>query len=81
MRRPLEGDSILILVQLEDILYRTLEGEEIKVAVRGLRTGRVREPSGIRTENLKVWLREAKREKDPDPRWWDKMASVTKLTF
>ena len=30
---------------------------------------------------LKVWLREANRERDPDTELWEKMVSVTRLAF
>ena len=43
--------------------------------------GRAGGTSGMREENLKVWLREATREKDQGTRCWDKLASVTNLAF
>ena len=38
-------------------------------------------PSGIREENLKVWLREAIREKDLDTIQWEKLVSVINMAF
>ena len=35
----------------------------------------------MRSENLKVWLREATKEKYLYTRRWDKLVSVTKLAF
>ena len=35
----------------------------------------------MREEHLKVWLREKTREKYPEPRWWYKLVSATKLAF
>ena len=43
--------------------------------------GRAGGISGMRAYNLKVGLREATREKDPETRQWEKLASVTKLAF
>ena len=53
----------------------------IIVTVPGICTGRAGGLSGMRAENLKVGLREATREKDPETRQWEKLASVTKLAF
>ena len=64
-----------------EIADGTLEGEEIEVAVQGQGTGRKGGSLGMRSENLEVCKREATREKDPEPRRWDKLVSVTKMVF
>ena len=58
-RRPPEGETVPILVQLAMTMDGTLEGGEMTVALRILHTGRAGGPSGMREEHLKVCLREA----------------------
>ena len=79
----MEGESILVLVQPAEISYGPPGGEDIAVEVRGLHMGQEEGPSGMRAENMKVWLREATRDKGPDlePRQWYKIVSVIKLEF
>ena len=57
-RRPIEGKAIPILVQPQKIADYTMEGGEITVAVRRVQMGRVGGLSAMRSEHLKVWLRE-----------------------
>ena len=38
---------------------------EFELVAKGLRMGRARGLSGMRAEDLKVWRKEAKQEKDP----------------
>ena len=59
----------------------TPEGGEITVAVHRLQTGQVGGTFVMRTEHLKVWLRELMQENDPGTRRWDKLVSVAKLAF
>ena len=54
---PPEVRVIPILVQLLMIADGTPEGKYIAVAVRRIQTGRTGGPSGMRVENLKVYLR------------------------
>ena len=49
--------------------------------VRDLHMGRVGDPSGMRSEHLKNFIRETTQEKDPDTQRWDKLVSLTKMAF
>ena len=75
------GPAIPVQAQPAEIADITPEGEEIAVAVRGQGTGRTGGSLGMRAEDLEVWKREATREKDPEPRRWDKLVSVTKMVL
>ena len=73
--RPSEGEAITILVQPAEIPDGPPEGEEIAVAVRVILTGRVGGSLVMRSEHLRVRIREAAHEEDPDPQRWDKLVS------
>ena len=53
--------------------------EKIAVAVRGLHTGRLFGPSGMRVEHLKACFLEATQERDPTTTRWDALISTTQL--
>ena len=80
-RRPPEGEPIPILLQMLSIVDGTPEGGEIAASVHKLRAGRAGGPSGMNVEHLKTWLREETREKDPDTKKWDKLASILQVAF
>ena len=61
---------MMVLIKTERIANNTLEREEITVAVRRLKMGWTGGPSGMRAENLKVWIREATRVNNTDIRRW-----------
>ena len=60
-RRHPRGEVIPIILQPSMIAGKTPKGEEIVVLVQILQTGRAGGPSGTRTDQLKVYLREATR--------------------
>ena len=66
----MEGEAIPILVQLTRIADDIPERQDISVALQRLQMGREGSPSRMRAEQLKVWIRGATREKDPDTRLW-----------
>ena len=80
-RRPPEGEPIPILVQTVIISDGPPEGEEISVAVWKLQVGYSGGPWSMKSENLKTWLQEATREKDPDTEKWDKLVSIMQVAF
>ena len=80
-RRPQEGEPIPILLQPVSIADGPLEGEDILFSVHKLRTGWAVGPSIIKAKQLKTWLREATREKDPNTEKWDKLVSITKVVL
>ena len=80
-RRPPEGEPLPNLVKPLSIADRPPEGEDITIAVRKLRTGRPRGPSGIKVGHMETWLREATREKDPDTKKWDKLVNIMQVSF
>ena len=61
---PSRGKLIAILVKLTMITDRPPEGGELSVVERRLRTALSGVTSGMRSENLKVCLRGATREKE-----------------
>ena len=60
-----EGLRVPILVHQLDIVYGISTEAEVDTAVKGMKGGRLGGPPGIRTEDLKEWLREATRKRDP----------------
>ena len=75
-QRPLEGESIPILVQPVSIKDGPPEVGEIAATVKRIWSGRTGGPSGMKAEYLKVWLRAATREKELDTETWNKVVSV-----
>ena len=65
MCRPPEGLRVPLLVRQSDIKYGIPTEAEVAAAVRGLNGGRGGVPSVMRTEDLKIWLGEATRKKEP----------------
>ena len=63
--QPPEGLKVPLLVHLASINDETLSEAEIEMAVQGLKGGIFGGLSGMGVEDLKVWLREAKRENCP----------------
>ena len=51
------------------------------MAVQGLKSGREGGPFGMCAEDLKRWLSEAKREKDPERRRWEILKILVQVTF
>ena len=49
--------------------------------VRGLKRGVLGGLSGMRAEDLKGWLQEASREKNPVRRQWQLLVRIVKRTF
>ena len=80
-RRPPFNKVIPIPVQPYMIADRTPEGGDITVAVQVLRTGREGGPLGMRAYYLKVWIRDAVQEKEPEKIRCDKLVSVTNMVF
>ena len=78
---PPEDEIIPILVQPVSIKEATPEVGEISAEVRKFRPGRAGGPLGMKAEHLKVWLRAATREKEPDTKTWDKVVSVIHAEF
>ena len=50
--------------------------EEITKAVLRLRLHHAGSPSGMRAEHLRMWLRAATREEDPNPGKWEKVFAI-----
>ena len=69
--RPPEGLQVPLLVQKSDIEDDIPTEAEVASAVRILNGGRSGGPSGMRTENLKGWLQETTRKKEPVRRRWE----------
>jgi hypothetical protein len=65
--RPPPGAPIPVLVEPFPIPDSSPTYEEISLAVKRLRRGKAPGPTGLRTDNIKTWLAEAKRETDPRP--------------
>ena len=55
-------------MQIAAVSYNIPEEAGIYMAVQGLKSGREGGPFGMCAEDLKRWLSEAKREKDPERR-------------
>ena len=53
----------------------------IEQAARGIKGGRAGEPSGIRSEDLKGWWKEAVQEKNPVRIWWQLLVSPIQRMF
>ena len=53
----------------------------IEVALRGLKGKRVGGPPSICAEDLEGWIREAKREDDPENRRWELVGRLVQMAF
>lgn len=69
-REPPVGDPILILVAPSDVPNDVPTKMEIEQAVCCLCSGKAPGPSGIRSDQLKDWLRAAIREENLDTQAW-----------
>ena len=60
----------------------TILGEEkIAKAVMRIRLHRAGVPSGMRAKHLKLWLRVANLEENPDPGNWEKVIAIIQENF
>jgi exonuclease III len=78
---PSPGDPIPVLVPRSDVDDAPPTEAEIASAVRRLRSGKVPGPSGIRTEHLKNFLKNAERSENPDSTAWDKLVLLVRTMF
>ena len=81
MQRALERDPTPLLVQPAVVPDGPPIEEDIAVAVQGIHSGRAGRPSGMRVDNLNIWLRKSTWEKKPDRTRWEEFVSMTQLTF
>ena len=58
-----------------------LGGKDIVKAVLRLQLHCAGGLSGMRYEHLRMWIRTAMREEDPDPGNWDKVVSIIQAAF
>ena len=79
--RPPEELRVPLLVQPAAVNDDTPAEADIYMAVRRLKIGKEGGASGTRAENLKEWLREAKREKDPERRSWELVVRLLQVAF
>ena len=79
--RPLEGLRVILLVQPAEFYNGAPPESYIEAAVQGLKGGRAGIPSGMRMEDFKVWIRDAKREKYPMRRSWELAVRIAQLEF
>ena len=70
-----------ILVTTETVEDGILEEAVVAQAVQGLKRGSAGGPSGMRTEDLKVWLREASRETNPVKHRWQLLVRLIQKNF
>ena len=75
------GEPIPVLVDPFDVSDEVPSEDEIAAAVRGLRSGKAPGPSGLRTDQLKAWLRAARREEDPDPTHWETLVTLVQHAY
>ena len=75
------GEPIPVLVEPFDVSDEVPSEDEIASAVRGLRSGKAPGPSGLRTDQLKAWLRAARREENPDTTHWETLVSLVQHAF
>ena len=68
--RTLKRLKVPILVQMAAVNDEVPTEAEVDLSVRELKGGRAGGPSGIRTEDLKGWRKEAKQERKPEGRMW-----------
>ena len=78
---PPEGLQVPLLVQTAEVNVSIPSEAEIEVAVQGLKIGIAGGQLGIRAEDLKGWIREAKLEKEPTRRRWEIVVRLVKLEF
>ena len=81
MCRPLEVMRVQLLVfqsDIEDIV--PMEADILEV-VRGLMRGRAGGPLGMGAEDLKGWVREATRKKEPVRRRWEILVRLVHQAF
>ena len=55
--------------------------EEISEAVMRLQLHRAGGPSSMRSEQLRMWIRAAMQEEEPDPGNWEKVVAITNVAF
>ena len=79
--RPPAGLRVPITVTPAEADDGVPEEAKIEQAVRGLKGGREGGLYGMRTEDLKGWLREASQEKNPVRRWWRLLVRLIHRTF
>ena len=79
--RPLEGLRVPLLVKQAAIEDGTPMEAEVAEEVRGMKGGRAGGPLGMRTEYLKVWLREETRKQEPVSRMWELLVRLVHRTF
>ena len=72
---------VLILVQPVSVNDEILSEAEIDMAVQRLKGGRAGGASGMKAGNLKGWIKEAKREKEPEGRRWDLVVRIVQVIF
>ena len=75
------GYPILLLVHLAAIKNDIPNKYNIAVEVQGIQTGKEGGLLGIQAENLKIWLREATREKNPIRIRWEVVISMIHPKF
>ena len=79
--RPPARLKVPILVQSTVVSNEVPTESEVYMAVRGVRTGRSWDLSGMKTEDLKGWYKEAKRDKDPVGRIWYLVVRLVQVMF
>ena len=76
-----EGLRVPLLVQPAAVNDDIPAEAEIEMLMQGLKSGRAGVPSGMCTDDLKGWLREAKCKKDPERRSWELAVILVQVTF
>lgn len=80
-KRTPPGEPIPILVSPFDVNDQVPDEKEIEEAVRRMRRGKAPGPSGLRAEDLKRWLANAREPEFPDKRNWDALVSLVQHAF
>ena len=78
---PPPGRPIPVKVSHFPVDDTILGGEEIAKALMRLRLHSAGVPSGMRAKHLRLWLRVANWEENPDPGNWEKVIAIIQENF
>ena len=79
--KPLPDETFPVIVDPFNINDEVPTEREIAAAVRKMKSGKAPGASGLRTEDLKRWLRAAERTEDPDPDSWEDVVEIVQEAF